>query len=270
MGKGKFKYDVVKDSPVGAYEELPKCFLAETSEEAEKLYKDYYALLNNLSYTYSISTNIDKSDLFGEALIGLARANRDFDSTRSDNFKTFAIYKIKSALNEYVRKNSRSVTMPAYVRNANRHIMLLKSAFEMHNLEIRALQEAFESGSLDLSWAKESPFKEKLLSLFDKLVKAAKRASISVKELVDRAEYVPTDVPYNEHATCSEMIGDDNELHMIMLIEDLKKKLTATEIRICEGIMEDKSYREIAKEFGNKASWVNYKLEKIREKLKGE
>jgi len=264
MGKGKFKYDVVKGSSIGAYEELPRCFLADTPKDAEKLYKDYYTLLNNLSYTYSISTNIDKSDLFGEALIGLARAKRDFDPTRSDNFKAFALYKIKWALNECVRKNSRSVVMPAYVRNANRHIHVLKDTFEMHNLELKDLYNAFEQGTLDLSWAKAGPLKQKLFSLFNNLIKAAERAGISVKELAARAEHVPTDVPYDEYATCVEMLDD---IDRKFAIEDIKKLLTPIQVRVCEGIMQDKSYEEIAAEFGRTAPWVNQQLDKIRMKL---
>jgi DNA-binding CsgD family transcriptional regulator len=44
--------------------------------------------------------------------------------------------------------------------------------------------------------------------------------------------------------------------------------MTPVEIRICEGIMEDKTYEEIADEFGFQASWVSYQLDKIRGKLK--
>ena len=268
MGNNKFKYDVVKESHVEAYEELPRCFLADTPEAAENLYKEYYTLLNNISYTYSISTKIDKYDLFGEALIGLARAKRDFDPTRSDNFKAFAIYKIKWALNEYVRKNSRSVAMPAYVRNANRHINALKETFEVHNLEMKLLYNAFEKGTLDLSWAKAGDFKNKLLNLFDNLVNAAERAKISVKELTDRAEYVPTDVPYDKYATCIEMLKEeDRRMELSLAVEDIKKHLTDIEVRVCEGIMQDKSYKEIAAEFGKTAPWVNQQLDKIRGKL---
>ena len=270
MGKGKFKYDVVKESSVGAYEELPKYFLADTPEKAEQLYKDHYTLLNNLSYTYSISTNIDKSDFFGEALVGLARANRDFDSERSNNFRTFAIYKIKSALNEYVRKNSRSVIMPAYIRNANRHIMLLKNVFETHNLNPEYLLEAFDVGILKMDWAKTSSLKWKIHALFDKLVKAAERASISVKELVSRAEFAPTDVKYDDYVNIEDITQQEGRrLQLAIIVENIKNNLTPIEIRICEGIMEDKTYETIAAEFGHKAPWVNQQLNRMRKKLKG-
>jgi len=268
MGKGKFKYDVVKGSSVGAYEELPKYFLADTPEEAEELYKDYYTLLNNLSYTYSISTKIDKSDLFGEALIGLARANRDFDSKRSENFKTFAIYKIKGALNEYVRKNSGAVVMPAYVRSANRHITSLKDIFEMYNLELKHLYKAFEIGEIDMSWANDCPLKDKILDLFNKVVKAAERAQITMKELVSRAEYAPVNVRYDDYADADEIVQQkEHRLEMALTIEKFKKHLTPVEISICEGIMEDRSYEEIAKQFNRTAPWINYKLSKMKEKL---
>lgn len=268
MGKGKFKYDVVKGSSVRAYEELPKYFLADTPEKAEELYKDYYTLLNNLSYSYSISTKIDKSDLFGEALIGLARANRDFDSKRSENFKTFAIYKIKGALNEYVRKNSGAVIMPAYIKNANRHITSLKGIFEMYNLEFEYLYKAFEIAEIDMSWAKDCPLKDKILDLFDKVSRAAERAQISMRELVSRAEYAPVNIRYDDYAGVDEVLRQEgNRLEAVLTIEKFKEHLTPVEISICEGIMEDKSYEEIAKQFNRSAPWINYKLSKMKEKL---
>ncbi|MEE8323091.1 MAG: sigma-70 family RNA polymerase sigma factor [Candidatus Bathyarchaeia archaeon] len=271
MAKDKFKYDVIKESSVEAYEELPKHFLADTLEEAEELYKEYYALLNNLSYTYSLSVNIDKSDLFGEALVGLARAKRDFDPKRSSKFKTFAIYKIKSALNEYVRKNSMSITAPAYIRNANRHLMLLKDAFESCGMDIECLLEAFDIGKLETEPLNTKWLKKRADDLFSKLTRGAERAGISVKELVRRAEHIPTDVRYDDYIDAEEIsLQEERRLEMALLIENLKSHLTKTEVQVCEGIMEDKTYEEIASTFGHKPPWVNFQLDKIRRKLEHE
>lgn len=268
MARDKFKYDVIKESSVEAYEELPKHFLADTPEEAEELYKEYYALLNNLSYTYSLSTNIDKSDLFGESLVGLARAKRDFDPKRSNKFRTFAIYKIKSALNEYVRKNSMSIAAPAYIRNANRHVVLLKDAFESCGVDINYLSEAFELGKLETGPLKVTWLKLRAGNLFNKLSNGAARAGITVKELVRRAEHIPTDVRYDDYIDVEEInLQEKRRLEMALLIENMKSHLTQMEVQICEGIMEDKTYEEIAAGFGHKPPWVNQQLDKIRRKL---
>ena len=268
MARDKFKYDVIKESSVEAYGELPKYFLADTPEEAEELYKEYYALLNNLSYTYSLSTNIDKSDLFGESLVGLARARKDFDPERSNNFRTFAIYKIKSALNEYVRKNSMSIAAPAYIRNANRHVMLLKDAFESCNTDLGYLLEAFEVGKLETKSLKIEWLRERAQDLFEKLSNGAERAGITVKELVKRAEHIPTDIKYDDYIGVEEAnLEKEKRLEMALLIENMKSHLTETEIQICEHIMDDRTYENIAAKFGHTAPWVNQQLDKMRRKL---
>ena len=161
--------------------------------------------------------------------------------------------------------------MPAYIRNANRHIMLLKNTFEMHNLSMEYLLESFDKGALKMTWAKEGPLKEKIQSLFSVLANGAQRAGISVKELVARAEHAPVDVKYSDYADIGDIMQQQNQrLQSAIIIESLKKLMTPEEIRVCEGIMEDKTYEEIAEEFGHKAPWVHQQLVKIREKLKGE
>ena len=268
MVRDKFKYDVVKESSIEAYEELPKHFLADTTEEAEELYKEHYALLNNLSYTYSLSTNIDKSDFFGEALIGLARAKRDFDPERSNNFKTFAIYKIKSALNEYARKNSMSITAPAYIRNANRHLVLIKDAFESCGVGLDYLLEAIDLGKIETEKLYPDRLRKKVTELFSNIIKGAERACITVKELVKRAENMPTDIRFDDYIDSEEIdLQKEKQLELALLVESMKSYLTQEEIQICEGIMEDKTYERIAAEFGHKAPWVNQQLDKMRRKL---
>jgi len=250
MDKDKFKYDVIKESSVEPYEELPKHFLADTLEEAEELYNEFFALLNNLSYSYSISTGIDKADLFGQALVGLSRASRDYDDERSDKFKNFAIYKIKSALNDYVRKNRTAVVTPAYIANANRHIELLKDlGVEPYNL--------IRDKKLELEKVSSRWVKDKAVHLLKMLNNAANRANISTKELIRRAEFMPTVIRYDEYMSPDEILQENTDkMYLSLLVENIKDRMDKRELQIAEGVMNGKSYEQIGEELTPSVSSV--------------
>ncbi len=277
LGKqmNKFKYNIIKESQVEAYEEFPKHFLADTLEEAEELYKEYHSLLNLISYNYSLASNIDKGDLFGEALVGLARAKRDYEDGRGAKFKTFALYKIKTALNEHVRKNSMSITVPDYIRNANRHLEALKSIFKFCNINEDVLQESFKKNEFKLFYDTKSgkgfgKLEKKAKILFKNIAKAAVRANIATEELIKRAEFVPADIPYEECLDASDVIeAEEDRLFMALLVESVKQYMTATQLTIAEYIMDGKkTYREIGEEFGHSDAWVRQELDKLKEVLK--
>jgi len=267
MGKDKFKYNIIKESSVESYEEFPKYFLADSLEEAENLYEDNYTLLNNISYTYSSFSNISKDDLFGEALIGLARANRDYDSKRKGaKFKTFAIYKIKTVLNEYVRKNSSVVATPAYVKHASRHYELLKSIFKSCDNDL--LEHCLEAGKLDICDNNLGLLKPKVDEAFRKLKGAAKRAHISMEELVERIKFMPTEITYDEYLSPDELLhNEEDRLNMVLFVENLKVYLTDIEKEIVECIMDGMPYNKIAKKFNRPTTWICQKLRDMKKKL---
>jgi RNA polymerase sigma factor (sigma-70 family) len=267
MSKNKFKYDIVKESSVESYEEFPKYFLADTLEEAENLYKDNYSLLNSISYTYSSFSNIPKSDLFGEAIIGLARANRDYDDKRKGaKFKTFTIYKIKTVLNEYVRKNSNIVVVPAYVKHASRHLELLKSIFKACDDD--SLYYYLEKGKFDVDDKLLGVLKPKAVEAFRKLRGAAKRANISVEEIARRIEFMPTEIAYDEYLNPDDILKDEEDrLNVVLLVETLKFYLSDIEKEIAECIMRGMPYNKIARKFGRTTPWIRHKLINMKEKL---
>jgi RNA polymerase sigma factor (sigma-70 family) len=245
MDKDTFKYDIVRESSVEKYEELPEHFLADTIEEAEQLYKEFYALLNNLSYSYSLYTKIDKSDLFGEALIGLARASRDFDPKRSNKFKIFAIYKIKSALNEYVRRNMSAVVIPAYIKRANKHIGLLRNLFEACNMPENTLYKIIEE-DVDCNVMPSAWLNDQVRDLLEKLKNNAKNSRIPIQKLVERAGYIPTDVIYDEWLTPEEAATEErNKLHITLFIDNIKQYMNKREQDIVERILNGQNNRQI-------------------------
>lgn len=266
----KFKYNIIKKSKVDPYEELPKHFLGDTAEEAEALYKEYHGLLNLMAHNYSLASGVDKSDLFGEAILGLARAKEGYEEDRGAKFKTYALYKIKTALNEYVRKNSMSITVPAYIRHANRHLDSLKSVCDFYDIDRTDIQESFEKNELEFFNGVEASEKlvKKAKDLFNNILKAASRAGISAEELIKRAEFVPADIMYKEHLSPSDMVeAEGDRLFTALFVDSIKKHMTSTQLTIAEYIMDGKTYKEIGSKFGHSDVWVRQELDKLRNVL---
>lgn len=254
-----FKFDIIKQTVVVRQEAMSKYFLADTPEEAEALYNHYSGLLNALAYNYAVSTGLQKDDLFGEALIGLGRAYRDWDINRSDNFKMYAIYRIKDALNEFVRGNMTAVTVPAYIKKSHNHIIKLKLIFAKYTLSI---DNVLLCGKIDQRI--NGPDKIKCTYLINKLKKAADRARISYKKFVERVEYIPEDCIFNENTACNEY---EKSLETALIIKKLQTYMDSTEISICQDIMNGVSYEKIGEKFNKNSVWVRRKLNKLRDKI---
>lgn len=265
---GGFKYDIIKKSTVHTYEKLPKHFLADTIEEAEKLHKEFSKTLNVLSSSYALSTGLDKFDLFGEALIGLARAKRDFDEKRSKDFKTFAIYKIKDALNDYVRGFSKAISIPSYLKKASSHLNILKGLLHSKGLDIDSIYEVLNKELPIDDFDITDSAKEQCENLLTFLERAAERANISLGELIDRVELLPEDMPYIDD--CQEESDErrKEKMYAALVVENLKKYMDTVELAISEGIMQEKTLEEIAEDHGKSIGWVVNRLERMRTRLK--
>ncbi len=163
-----------------------------------------------------------------------------------------------------------SITVPAYIRNANRHLEALKGIFDFCNISKDILQEAFEKNEFRYNVEGEGVTLGKLMTkarnLFEKIAKAATRANISTEELVKRAEFVPTDVVYEEYLNPTDIVkAEEDRLFMALLVENIKPHMTAVQLIIAEYIMDGKkTYKEIGKEFGRSDAWVRQELDKLK------
>lgn len=265
---GGFKYDIIKKSTVHIYEKLPKHFLADTIEEAEELHGEFSKTLNVLSSSYALSTGLDKADLFGEALIGLARAKRDFDEKRSKDFKTFAIYKIKDALNEHVRTFSKSISIPSYLKKASTHLNVLKGLLHSKGLDIDSIYEILNKELPIDDFDITDNAKKQCRNLLVFLERAAERANISLKELIGRVELLPEDVPYMDDYQEKSDNRREEKMYAALVVENLKKYMDTTELAISEGIMQGKTFEKIAQDHGKSIGWVAKRLERMRVRLK--
>ena len=284
MGNKKFKYDIIHKTSIDTYEKLPKFFLADDPIEAEKLYIKFSNLLNSISYTYSIISGIPKSDLFGEGLLGLARANRDWNTIYDSNFTTYVIFRIKDVLNEYIRRNAQIVTIPSYIKKASillNKIKKLLKKFEVDPDDVYKIITTVKAEIDPNSTRKvvvivntkniNIPNGQKRIckKMLETIAAAAIRAKVSYTKFIERIEYLPTDTIIDNQTEPRFQKCTDEELNAAILVEKLKKYMNKNEIAICNGIMIGLTYKEIGIKFvpSRSDAWVAKQIKKLRKKL---
>jgi len=259
--KKGFKFDIITKSVVCGDENMPDCFLADTPEEAQAIYAKFESLLNGLAYSYAVSTNLNRSDLFGEGLIGLARAYRDWDSGRSNDFRSYAIYKIKDALNECVRKNASAISVPAYIKKSHSNLQELKAMCEKYSTDWRSVVSSQTPPSKFIGLDKE-----RCEEIIENLKNASTRSKVEYKKFVERIEFIPQDVDYTDQVE-KDYNGNQQRLEAALVVDRIKSEMDEEEKKICDGIMLGKTYEKIGEEFGKSKAWVAGKLKEIRERV---
>lgn len=265
------KFNVIKKLVVESKSYLPEYFLSDSAVEAEKLYKEFDSTLNGFAYSYSIATGLDKSDLFCEALIELAESRRDFDPERSDNFKSYAIFRIKDVLNIYVRKNASAISIPNYIKKANTNIITIKDIlikYEKLNYGDSLNLDSLNSVDFETLSNNDSMLLKRAVK---SLKNAASRCNTNLEKFIRRAEYIPIYEEYNEESVESKETDREIEkLNASLIVNDLKKHMTPVELEISNGIMEGKSLKQIGDDFNRTSAWVSRKLGNMRKKLSRE
>lgn len=236
-------YTVTKTSETG--EVFLSAFLAETQDEAVKVYNKFLPLLNSIVSRY-LSTGLEKSDLFSTALVGLARAMRDFDIKRSNSLEMFVGFKVRDALRNFVRKNIAPVSIPQYIMAS--HALVTKIGTGLDHKNLNCVENTGAYTDNDNNYAN--------------LTKAAERCGLTVEELTDRSEVLPTGVQYDEHAS-TEQSG-----YLETLINELKNEMTDNELVVSNGILNGDNYTKIAKDNGKSKTWVTNVIKGMREKFK--
>lgn len=253
------------------YGKFPANFIAETKEGADWLYKKYLRTLQFLANKYSVITGLPAEDLVQEGTIGLARASRDFEEHRSEDFNTFAIYKIKDAIREFVTSQAINTRVPQYIKDTARLIAKLK--------KIISTVESVETCSLiDVWWMsrkheEEGEIIDNVSKIRQSLFNLAERSCTTVEQLVERAELMPLiDVEITDRNT-----ADLSENSESTVIEGLIRRRHISKIRelLSEGdfdlivsyFIEGKTERELEKELGLKAPSLHVKMRNIIERL---
>ena len=245
-------------------------FLGSTPEEAEEVFYEFSGTLNAITKSYHNWSRLDKGDLFGTALVGLARAKRDFDPSRSDNFKAFVVLKVKNALNEYYRRNRTAVSIPSYVRIANSYINSIKFVLESHDIVPKDIQTVLKNGELNKSIKMDAKSKEKCIKSIDKLKRLSTNTNIPYQKILERSEYIPSGVSFDDTISQDELFRRECQvIEAALLVSRLKDYMTDAELSIAEGIMTGKTYAEIGglQKPHRSAAWVRIQLDKMRSKF---
>lgn len=268
------KIDIVSTTPV---EKEPEVFLpyylGNTPEEAEETYNTFSDLISIMASSYAENTGTSLEDFFGEAITGLARAVRDWDPTRGGcKFTTFVILKVKNALNDHYRRTNSIVNIPYYVRTAHTYITNIKTILEGYNIHLESMRFILKNGELPKFVRFHKKDRERVERELNKLTTLVKNSKVSsLEKLVDRAEFVPSDMAYDESMTQEELHKRElRKLAAALMVSKLEDHMTESELHVAQGIKADKTYAEIGRTHDPKRSiaWVQNKLEEMKTKFK--
>ncbi len=86
-------------------------------KDLEEHMVEYHKLILKMARRY-VRSRVEYADLVQEALYGLMLAERDFDPSRSTDFHTYAIYRMKGKMYEYCIANDSPIYVPTHVAKA--------------------------------------------------------------------------------------------------------------------------------------------------------
>lgn len=259
--------------PIYVDEKFLPYFLGNTKEAADKLYKTYASVLSHLARKYAMYNSASEEDLIQEGAIGLARAVRDFDESRSENFNIFAMYKIKDSMREFVAKQGNNVHIPQYIKEATRLILKLT---ELLNKVSPAKERDFESIWVDSKiYDDESEIIKNINNVRDSLMSLAHRSGTTVDQLLERAELYPSDTTGLEDiyvvgdlrsTISSELVENDMvaQLTARKSIDKLKEVLTEDDFNLLYAhYVDGMTVRQLEPIIGIKAASITVKIHTI-------
>lgn len=244
-------------------EEFPAYFLGETEGEAQQNFEQFKGLLRSFAKAYAGWSNEDEGDLFGEAVVGLARAVRDFKPGKTA-FKTFVIGKIKVALSNYCWRQKSIVKVPHYVLAANACISRIKTLLESCNLSIMEVEKILAEGEIPATITEDSK-RDLLREEFRKLRSMAKNWKIDYLKLISRAEYAPMTADLADDFTLEEVEERNRQMEAAALfVSMMRDSMTEVECTVVDSIMAGKTYKEVAEEHNRTDVWVKQTLNSLK------
>jgi hypothetical protein len=268
------RIDLVSSEHIDGEEMFLPFYLGETAEEAEETYAIWQGLLSLMAAGYARNSDIKYEDYFGEAITGLARAKRDFDPTRGGcNIRTFIMLKVKNALNEYARKYNSIISIPHYVRVAHTYITNIKTIYEICSVPDEFVARTLEVGDQYRDRPLSDVDSNRVNSELKKLKRLSHNQGVAYPKLVERAEYIPSEMSYDE-SMGQEALYSREKQHMAaaLMVSKLEDSMTESELHVARGIMAGQIYAEIGRTHSPKRSiaWVQKKVDEMRAKFKEE
>ncbi|RKX65961.1 MAG: hypothetical protein DRP42_04040, partial [Tenericutes bacterium] len=219
--------------------------------------------------SYSAVTGLEKSDLFGEALIGLGRAKKNFDPTRGCGFRTYAVRCIHGVLENYVRIYITTIVIPSYLTKASRQLNIFRALMLANEIDSSVADNALITGDMsevDINIDAE----DRCVVAMSNFHSAAERAGVGVDELVLRIALLPTHVNYdNTYDVCDVFVDEETQLNAAIAVEEMREHMTPAQRFVADGVMAGKTEKEIAESHDppRSRSWVAKVLRGLREKF---
>jgi len=258
--------------PIRDDEKFLPNFLGNTTDEAEQRYKAYLPTIKYLAQKTSIHSGLEEEDLRSEGMVGLARAFRDFDSSRSENVRTYALYRIKDAIKEYVTKEVTNIRAPQYLRDAFGLLERLQTAVESNAVAVKGrlfcgFLAIWEESANVIGDPVVDDLKKSLRNL-------AARARTTPEDLIERLELIP--IISEDFSMAADPVSmDDNENTIINSIDArqkvslMKKDLNQDEYELLlDRFVEGWTIRELEDKIGVRPSTTVIRTKKIIKRLK--
>ena len=261
--------------PIRENEVFSKHFIADTTEESERLLKEYEQDIGFLARKLSAITGVDKLDLRQEGIIGLARAKRDFEIERSEKFRIFAIFKIKDAMREFITTQASNVRVPQYVKNAAILTESLQKALEKVDgikrltfVVIWTAAEYYKDNPLE----DKKPLMEDIARIRQSIQNLADRSHTSVIQLLERAELSPVSFPEiiytNLDTIAATAATDDSAFSNIVFVKEIKESLSEEDYDLLyRHYVGGETERELSGPFGVEASTLHIRIQNLKDSL---
>jgi len=271
--EGNVVIDQDTGEPVLEPENFPTHFLGNSDEEAEQCLTKYERDVKLLASKFTMLTGADQEDLFQEGLIGLARAKRDFEESRSSSFRIFAIYKIKDSMKEFVTKQNRNIKVPQYIVSTNRLTDELRDTLKK-GVDIEPFLSNMDVWNFSFEYEGDQEIKREVAAIRERIENMALRSATTVPQLLERAEIMPSftfDVEdYNLVDTDTGDVESDllDKLDAENLVKIIKDIIEPEEFELLyKRFVEGKTIRELEPEYGIRAASIVTKTNKILHKL---
>ena len=254
------------------YNKFPANFLADTKEDADKLYNEYLGTLKFLADKYSKLTGLSSEDFVQEGVIGLARASRDFVSERSSDFNTFAIYKIKDSMREYVSSQGAAIKIPQYIKDTLRLAGKLKKLIS--TVEPVGHTSFLKIWDISKKYEKSGEIVKDVINIKKSISNLAERSCTSVKQLIERVDLMPSnfDAAVTDYNVKDMSINNEEDLISKIStkknVKVIKNLLNKSDYElIVAHIVDGRTVRDLAEEAGLSAPTITIRIHNIISEL---
>ena len=255
-------YEVISTFIENNDDSYPTYLLGDTLKEAEEVFTQFKPYITHLANVYSKYSNVDKHDLFGEAILALGKAKKKYNN-KLGLFTSFANFYIIDSMNECIRKYNSIITIPSHIYKINIILIKLKNILQKYTNKDNTIQSLIYNNNYDLYCISNENIK--LIESYKYMInKKAINLKLTYKELIYELECLPITCDYDEN---DHIIDEYNRLMSKIVIGKLKNNFTFSEQQVTNLLMEGMKKYEIMRELNKSDSWVENKMKSIRTKL---